>query len=179
MKLVFIYGPPASGKLTVAEALGRLTGINVWHNHLSIDAVSPLFDYGTRPYGRLVEQIRRDIFEVAAEVGMDIIFTYVYVHPHDTNQVGRFCEVIERAGGAVCPVQLTCSRETLLDRVQAVRRSEVHKIDSVDVLETYLAEHDTSQPLPGRDSLIIDTATTSPDEAALLIARHYDLPIAP
>jgi replication-associated recombination protein RarA len=31
--LVFIYGPPAAGKLTVAEALAMRTGHKVFHNH--------------------------------------------------------------------------------------------------------------------------------------------------
>jgi len=35
MKLVFIYGPPAVGKLTVANALAKVTGFKVFHNHLT------------------------------------------------------------------------------------------------------------------------------------------------
>jgi len=40
MKLVFIYGPPASGKLTVARELATLTGYRLFHNHLIVDAVA-------------------------------------------------------------------------------------------------------------------------------------------
>jgi hypothetical protein len=38
--LLYTYGPPASGKLTVATALAELTGFSLFHNHLSVDAVS-------------------------------------------------------------------------------------------------------------------------------------------
>ena len=41
MKLVFIYGGAASGKLTVARELVNLTGLALFHNHLIVDAVRP------------------------------------------------------------------------------------------------------------------------------------------
>lgn len=39
MKLLFIYGPPASGKLTVAREPAALTGYRLFHNHLVVDAL--------------------------------------------------------------------------------------------------------------------------------------------
>ena len=50
MRLVFLYGPPAVGKLTVAKALARLTGYKVFHNHLTIDLVASILDWGTGPF---------------------------------------------------------------------------------------------------------------------------------
>jgi hypothetical protein len=35
--LVYIYGPPASGKLTIAGRLSELTGIPLFHNHLTVN----------------------------------------------------------------------------------------------------------------------------------------------
>ncbi len=37
MKLILIYGPEASGKLTVAGELAAITGNRVFHNHVSIE----------------------------------------------------------------------------------------------------------------------------------------------
>ena len=48
MKLVFIYGPPAVGKLTVATELVKLTGFKLFDNHVSIDFVKSVFEFGTR-----------------------------------------------------------------------------------------------------------------------------------
>ena len=39
MKLVFIWGPAASGKLTIARVLAAQTGITLFHNHLVVDAL--------------------------------------------------------------------------------------------------------------------------------------------
>ena len=37
MKLIFIYGLPATGKLTVAVELAAMTGYKLFHNHLVVD----------------------------------------------------------------------------------------------------------------------------------------------
>ncbi len=56
MKLVFIYGPPAVGKLTVATELVKLTGFKLFDNHVSIDFVKSVFEFGTRRYWKLIEK---------------------------------------------------------------------------------------------------------------------------
>ncbi len=50
--LVFIYGPAAAVKLTTARALGRLTGLPVFHNHLVVNAVVAVFPFGSREFVR-------------------------------------------------------------------------------------------------------------------------------
>jgi tRNA uridine 5-carbamoylmethylation protein Kti12 len=77
MKLVFIYGPPAVGKLTVATELAKLTGFKLFDNHVSIDFVKSVFEYGTRQYWKLIEEYRISMFKQAAKHGIDTIFTFV------------------------------------------------------------------------------------------------------
>lgn len=43
MNLIFIYGPPASGKYTVSQMLSELTGYKLFHNHLTYDTAYALF----------------------------------------------------------------------------------------------------------------------------------------
>ena len=45
MKLVIIFGPHAVGKMTVGQALARITGLKVFHNHMTIDPLLALFDH--------------------------------------------------------------------------------------------------------------------------------------
>lgn len=78
MRLVFIYGPPASGKLTVAKRLSKLTGFRLFHNHVSIQFVQSLFEFGTEPFWQLTDKYRLEMLEEAARHGIDTIFTFVY-----------------------------------------------------------------------------------------------------
>ncbi len=65
MDLVLVYGAPGVGKLTVATALARLTGDQLFDNHISIDWALPLFERGTPPFGRLVDTLRFAVMEEA------------------------------------------------------------------------------------------------------------------
>jgi hypothetical protein len=78
MKLVIIFGPPAAGKAAVGAALCERYGFKLFHNHVSVDAVTQVFDWGTPPFARVVETIRRDVITEAAEAGIDLVFTFVW-----------------------------------------------------------------------------------------------------
>ena len=87
--LVFIYGPPAVGKLTVANALARRAPFRILHNHVTINAVSAVFEFGTPAFNRLVGSFRQQLLEAAAHEKIDVVFTYVFA-PGDEPHVERF-----------------------------------------------------------------------------------------
>lgn len=66
MKLIILYGPPGVGKLTVAKELAKLTGYKVFHNHLTIEPLAALFEWGSAPYNRLIHKFRSELLEAAA-----------------------------------------------------------------------------------------------------------------
>lgn len=66
MKLIFIYGPPAVGKFTVARELASLTGFKLFDNHLTIDVVTSIFEHGSAPYFRALRKIRSRCGETGA-----------------------------------------------------------------------------------------------------------------
>lgn len=47
MKLLFHYGPPAVGILTVAREVAALTGYRLFHDHLTVNLALAVFDFGT------------------------------------------------------------------------------------------------------------------------------------
>ena len=84
MRLVFIYGPPGVGKLTVAEALSRLTGYGVFHNHLSFDIARAFFKSFSEPFLEMLRRLRVEALACAEELGAKgTIFTMCYDHPAD------------------------------------------------------------------------------------------------
>jgi chloramphenicol 3-O-phosphotransferase len=178
MDLVYLYGPPAAGKLTVATEIAARTGYRLFHNHLSIDCVLPVFEFGSDPFWRQVHAIREGIMAEAARAGRNLVFTTVYEHLVSDPQTGRRFEAVEGNGGRVCLVQLSCPETVLVDRVTDPRRQAMGKIATVELLRRSLDGHEVSKPIPGRPSLQVDTSVLSPTEAAAQIIEHYGLPPA-
>lgn len=76
MDLVFLHGPAASGKLTIARALDARVGFPVFHNHLVVDLLTTVFPFGSDPFVRLREQFWTSVFADAARVDRSISFTF-------------------------------------------------------------------------------------------------------
>src|SRR6267378_7593760 len=131
-KLVFLHGPPAVGKLTVARELAGLTGFRLFHNHLTVDLVSSLFPFGSEPFILLREQIWLSVFGEAARQKVSLIFTF---NPERTVRE-RFIQdainVVESAAGKIIFVELTCAEEELERRMEDASRKEFGKLASVE-----------------------------------------------
>jgi hypothetical protein len=173
--LVFIYGPPGVGKLTVATELSRLTGYKLFDNHASIDWVRSVFDDDTATFWDVVNAIRLLIIENAARAGIDLIVTEALGRPKDDAGALGVWEAVQRAGGRVCPVHLTCAIEVLGSRVVAGERLARGKTADVEQLHAELRQADYFTPIPGRASLGIDNTEVAPEEAARRIVEHYGL----
>lgn len=176
MRLVFLYGPPGVGKLTVARELVALTGFKLFHNHLTVDAVAAVFPRGTPSFGRLVSHFRREVFAAAAQDGIDLVFTYVYAHPNDEPDVRAMIDPVDAHGGSVLFVRLVCAPEVLLSRVGAESRGGFGKVNDSGTLQGLLDQHDLLSPVPFAPSLRLDTTDLPPAEAATQIVAHYGLP---
>jgi hypothetical protein len=167
-RLVFLYGPPAVGKLTVAKALAERTGFRVLHNHVTLDAVAAVLPFGTDAFFAAVDRLREDLLESAAREGIDLIYTFVFASV-DQPHVERAASAYESVGGLVLFVQLFAPPDELRRRVGNEDRREHQKIVDVEPLDRVLREYDLYASIPGRDSLTIDLASTSATEAADLI----------
>jgi hypothetical protein len=125
--LVFIIGPPAVGKMTVGAALRDLTGLPLFHNHQSIEAVLPVFGFGTPQFGTLVGEFRRRVFEEVANSDLPgLIFTFVWAVdvPADMSFVEELKAIFESRGGRTVFVELWADLETRLGRNASELRLE-------------------------------------------------------
>jgi len=164
-RLVFLYGPPAVGKLTVARAIADRLPFKVLHNHVTIDAVTEVLPFGSDTFWRVVGRFRRDLVTAAAEGNIDLIYTYVFA-PGDEQHVADIVSPYEKAGGVVSFVQLLAPREVLLQRVLAESRRQYGKPTDPATLERMLDEYDNFTAIAAPDSLTIDLAVTSARDAA-------------
>jgi deoxyadenosine/deoxycytidine kinase len=175
MRLLFIYGPPAVGKLTVANEVANSTGFKVFHNHLSIDAVLPVFDFGTKPFARLVELIRIETVAEAARENVDLIFTFCYAKGLDEELVAKVERAAKENGAEVLYVLLTCDPEELKRRIVLENRKDFKKANTVEMMEMFLETYDLSSPVPLVDTLTIDNTNISAEHAARQIIEHFGL----
>ena len=174
--LVYLYGPPAVGKLTVATALHRRTGMRLFDNHLTVDAVRPVFEFASPPFTEVLHRLRLDVFETAARHAIDVIFTNnsVWGVPNGRAMFEEFAATtrrrVEAAGGRVVFVQLTAPPDVLEGRVAAESRASRRKLTDPARLRELLGQL-VAAPLHA-DDLVIDTASTSPDAAADLVVER-------
>ena len=172
MRLLFLYGPPAVGKLTVAKLLARRSGYVLFHNQLTVDLAQQIFPWGSAEYVDLVDRLRLEIMQRAAKAEVSgMIFTFVYAHPLDLPFVRKVQRVLRRHDGSTHFYQLTCQREHLFERVKQDSRRDHEKIRTKKTLQRVLDRYDLHTAIPRTESLLVDTSRLRPAAAAELIWR--------
>jgi hypothetical protein len=175
MKLVFLHGSPAVGKLTVAKALLRIVSGRLFDNHAAIDLARTIFDFGAPGFWKLVHGVRCSAIDAAAEHGVSLVVTtFCYAEPDDLPQYQEFEDIMRRRNGELLPVFLHCSREEAARRVSNPDRVERRKIISQEGLFRDLDSLRFS-PVPRPDCLKLDTEARSADLNAQEIVRHFGL----
>lgn len=178
MKFLVIYGPPAVGKLTVAREVARLTGMKLFDNHATVNAVAPVFGHAHEAYFRLLPKIRLAILEEAVRADIDMVTTYVYNHARSDASSAYFHRIDDLFAGhdaRMLFLRLTCDRAALDGRVTSDDRRLKGAINSVERLASYIEERDPDRPIPGRESLTIDNTELSPTEVAEAAITHFGL----
>ena len=179
MKLIFIHGPAASGKLTVGRQLSALTGIALFHNHLVVDALLEKFSFGDPDFVRLREAMWMTVFDTSAQSGRSLIFTFAPEPTVEPGFPGRVVSLVENHGGEVKFVRLTLSVEEQERRIANESRREFRKLTSLELLRSLRADFDASDAAMPAPDLVIDTEETDPVTAARRIAAAFGLPAAP
>jgi hypothetical protein len=148
----------------------------VFHNHLTVNALAPVFGFGTPAFSEVLHRVRLDVFATAAREGIDLVFTNSSVWAvHGGRQrfevfADRAAAAVRAHGGRTVFVRVTAPAPALEARVADEGRRTHGKLVDVGRLRELLATHDPS-PLHA-DDLTVDTAELTPDQAAHHIAAH-------
>lgn len=176
MKLIFIYGMPATGKLTVAQELAKIIGYKLFHNHQVVDFLLSMFEFGSPPFVHLREDIWLSVFEQGCSSGLPgLIFTFA---PESTVKPGfaeRAANVMTARGGSVDFVELVCPVEVLKGRMDAPSRLGYQKLSSVELFEQLLAGGRLDASYMPEPRVRVDTSEVDPAEAARRIALGLGL----
>lgn len=179
--LVIITGPHAVGKMTVGQELAKITGLRLFHNHMSIEPALKLFDFGTPEYRVLNETIRKTVFEQFATGDLPgLIFTYMI----DFDQPSEFLylnEIIElfSSHGADCHVVELCAdfeeriarnkSENRLAQKESKRNVARSEAEMRHTQATHRLNSREGEILPFESYIKIDNTHLSPDEVAKII----------
>jgi len=171
VNLVFLHGPAASGKLTVGRELSRLTGYQLFHNHLVVDAVTAVFEFGSEPFVRLREEMWLAVFREAALREVSLIFTFAPERTVRESFVGEAIAAVQGAGGRVLFVELKCPESEIERRMEDDSRAQFGKLRSKGLFQELRAAGAFEYPkLPS--GLTLDTGVLSPAEAAMRIRER-------
>ena len=187
MRLLFIFGAHAAGKMTVGQAVSRITPMKLFHNHMTIEPVIELFGAYN---GAVTERLRQVVFEEFAKTdNYGLIFTFIWAFdvPYDFEYVRRLSEMYRAAGAQVDYVELIAPQDVRLIRNRTENRlKEKASKRNVELSELRMLSSESrhrcnSEPgevieklgvAPER-YLRIDNTNLSPEEVAEIIADHF------
>jgi hypothetical protein len=185
MKFVLIFGPQAVGKMTVGHELEKITELKLFHNHMTIELLAPLFGFNRQMWG-LVDQFRQDIFEAFASSDMyGLIFTYVWGFDlqSDWDYVDRICNIFTDKGSDIYFVELEADIEERLKRNKTLHRLE-HKPTKRNIersehdLKTTMEQHRLNShegEITKKNYLRINNTNLSANEVAEIIKERFQM----
>lgn len=176
MKLIFLYGPPASGKLTVAQELTALTAYRLFHNHLVVDTLLSVFDFGSPSFVELRESIWLSVFRHAAQSGLPgLIFTFAPEPTVSAHFIADVQQLARDLGIDLIFIELTCPLNVLRNRLNASSRQKHGKLTSSEIFENLIEQNAFDTAYMPRPALSLDTSQHTPVQAAQAILQSLTL----
>lgn len=183
MKLVFLFGSAAVGKMTVGQELMKRTGLRLFHNHMTIEPVLEIFgNFNVKA----IERCREAIFEEFAKTdSYGMIFTYMWAFDQqsDWDYVEHIKSIFAPYGTEFYYVELVAPQAVRLERNQTENRlrnkpskrniewsgQRLREDEARYRLESYEGE------IPFPNYLRIDNSHIPPEDAARMIQERFSL----
>lgn len=183
MKLVFLIGNAAVGKMTVGQELMKITGLRLFHNHMMIEPVIEIFG---RYDSEAIDRLRQIVFEEFAKSDCyGMIFTYMWAFDQksDWDYIEHVKSIFEPYGTEFYYVELIASREIRLKRNVTENRlqNKASKRD-IEYSNQRLINDDARYRLESFDGEIrfenyvkIDNSDVPPETVAQMIKERFKL----
>ena len=180
MKLVLIVGDSAVGKMTVGQELQRITGLRLFHNHMTIEPVLEIFnDFNVD----VILKLRYLIFEEFVKTdneGMIYTCMWDYDAQEDWDIMNKILGIFE--GAQIYCVELTAPLEVRLQRNATENRLR-NKASKRDIeasnarLINYASRRFISRDgeIPIQNFIRIDNSNLAADKVAQIIKETFDL----
>ena len=183
MKLVFILGDAAVGKMTVGQELMKITELRLFHNHMTIEPVLEIFGrFDRKTIGELREVIFRNY---AASGNYGLIFTLMMAFDmaEDWEYLEHVKAIFEPYGTEFYYVELIAPQEVRLERNKTENRlnNKPSKRDLALSDSRLIGDDERYRcvsfegEFPFPNYLRIDNTSMEPAEAARLIRDTFSL----
>ena len=186
MKLLILIGNSAVGKMSVGQALTKITPFRLFHNHMMIEPVLEVFGSFR---GDVIQKLRTVIFEEFAksdQYGLIFTFMWAFDMPSDWTYIESVKQTFGLPEEDIYYVELIAPQEIRLQRNETPNRLQ-HKASKrdVDASNARLIRDDENhrmESLPGEitfpNYIRIDNSSLSPAETAKLIKTRFGFPDA-
>ncbi len=183
MKLIWIIGSGAVGKMTVGQELMKITDLRLFHNHVMIESVIDIFG---RFEGKAILNLREVIFEEFSKSDLyGMIFTYMWAFDMDSDReyVEHVTNIFKEKGAEIYCVELISDQETRLKRNETENRlSNKKSKQDIEFSKGLILNEDKNYRLESSDGEIpfenymrIDNTNLSPDTVANMIKEKFSL----
>ncbi len=185
MKLIFLIGNAAVGKMTVGQELMKITDLRLFHNHMMIEPVIEILGSFN---GKATNRLREVIFEEFAETdNYGMIFTYMWAFDmqSDWDYIEHVKDIFKERNEVMefYYVELVASKEIRMERNVTENRLK-HKWSKRNIEESnkrvinddssYRIESNEGE-IPFENYIKFDNSHVSPEDVAKQIKEHFNL----
>ena len=183
MKLVFIFGSAAVGKMTVGQELAKITDLRLFHNHMTIEPVIEIFGYFN---SAAINRLRQVVFEEYAKTdnyGMIFTCMFAFDSQSDWDELEHVKDIFRPYGAEFYHVELVAPQNIRLERnVTENRLKNKASKRNVELSNQLLLNDDNNhrfESLPGEitfeNYIKIDNSELSPEKVAEMIKEKFCL----
>lgn len=177
MELLFIYGAPGVGKLTVAEEVSKKTGMKIFHNHLTFDFASSFFEPFSKEFNMFREELMVNSLKALVKQEINgLILTYCYTK-EDLPFINKIQEICTRENINISYVLLTCDANENLKRVVNEERKKYKKLVDEEIWKNINNNYNLSEFIPDVQVKTINNTDLSPENTADLIVDSFQYEI--
>lgn len=164
MHYVVLYGPPASGKLTVASKVADLSGYKLVHNHLLFNVAIALYPRFSDELTAFLEELHVTLLKDAYSNSIQgIVGTMCCQDARKLSLFNRIKKEFPEMKISFSFVQIKCSHAEIKKRVLSPERSNLMKLSDPSKIDHILFQKDYSTEHEGCDTICIDTTLVEPE----------------
>ncbi|MBR6658374.1 MAG: shikimate kinase [Oscillospiraceae bacterium] len=183
MKLLFLFGDGAVGKMTVGQELCKITDFRLFHNHMTIEPVLDVFGYFSYQTIKKIRDIIFEDFAASDNYGMIFTFMFAFDSPYDWECLEETKKIFEPYNTEFYYAELVAPLEIRLERNKTPNRLEnkPSKRD-LETSEQRLLRDDEKHrfvsfegEIPFENYIKIDNSNLSAAETAKIIKERFSL----